>query len=128
MISQEDYAFIVSFDTNDSAARDAKLKENPGQAAKTFLNLLGHVSKDQTIQYILTMIDDMLQVLISLTDLRFFQYPGWSNFIRIFLASRDGRFFIFLEFILIKKKSLFYLLISMQMNMLQRVNQELGLK
>lgn len=62
MISQEDYLFIVGFDTNDSAAKDAKLKENPGQAAKTFLNLLGHVSKDQTIQYILVMIDDMLQV------------------------------------------------------------------
>ncbi|XP_008217756.1 V-type proton ATPase subunit H isoform X2 [Nasonia vitripennis] len=61
MISKEDYDFIVAFDTSDSAAREAKLKENPGQAAKTFLNLLGHVSKDQTIQYILTMIDDMLQ-------------------------------------------------------------------
>ncbi|KAK0172775.1 hypothetical protein PV328_006052 [Microctonus aethiopoides] len=61
MISQEDYDFIVAFDTNDTAAREAKLKQNPNQAAKTFLNLLGHVSKDQTIQYILTMIDDMLQ-------------------------------------------------------------------
>lgn len=64
MISKEDYDFIVAFDTSDSAAREAKLKENPGQAAKAFLNLLGHVSKDQTIQYILTMIDDMLQVFI----------------------------------------------------------------
>ncbi|XP_063972589.1 V-type proton ATPase subunit H isoform X1 [Diachasmimorpha longicaudata] len=61
MISKEDYDFIVAFDTNESAVREAKLKENPNQAAKTFLNLLGHVSKDQTIQYILTMIDDMLQ-------------------------------------------------------------------
>lgn len=61
MISKEDYDFIVAFDTSDANAREAKLKENPGQAAKTFLNLLGHVSKDQTIQYILTMIDDMLQ-------------------------------------------------------------------
>ncbi|XP_044010131.1 V-type proton ATPase subunit H isoform X2 [Aphidius gifuensis] len=61
MISKEDYDFIVAFDVPESAAREAKLKENPSQAAKTFLNLLGHVSKDQTIQYILTMIDDMLQ-------------------------------------------------------------------
>ncbi|XP_015599324.1 V-type proton ATPase subunit H isoform X1 [Cephus cinctus] len=61
MISKEDYDFIVAFDTSDTATREAKLKENPNQAAKTFLNLLGHVSKDQTIQYILTMIDDMLQ-------------------------------------------------------------------
>lgn len=62
MISKEDYDFIMAFDTNDASVRDAKLKENPHQAAKTFLNLLGHISKDQTIQYILTMIDDMLQV------------------------------------------------------------------
>lgn len=62
MISQEDYDFIVAFDTSDAAAKEAKLKKNPSQAAKTFLNLLGHVSKDQTIQYILVMIDDMLSV------------------------------------------------------------------
>nr|XP_003701719.2 PREDICTED: V-type proton ATPase subunit H isoform X2 [Megachile rotundata] len=61
MISKEDYDFIVAFDTSDTNTRETKLKENPHQAAKTFLNLLGHVSKDQTIQYILTMIDDMLQ-------------------------------------------------------------------
>lgn len=63
MISQEDYDFIVGFDISDPAVKDAKLKQNPGQAAKTFLNLLSHISKDQTIQYILVMIDDMLQVL-----------------------------------------------------------------
>ncbi|XP_051153959.1 V-type proton ATPase subunit H isoform X2 [Leptopilina boulardi] len=61
MILKEDYDFIAAFDTSDAEAREAKLKENPSQAAKTFLNLLGHVSKDQTIQYILIMIDDMLQ-------------------------------------------------------------------
>lgn len=62
MISKEDYDFIATFDTSDAKTRESKLKENPHQAAKTFLNLLGHVSKDQTIQYLLTMIDDMLQV------------------------------------------------------------------
>nr|CAD7398786.1 unnamed protein product [Timema cristinae] len=61
MISQEDYSFIVSFDNADSATRESLLKDNRNQCAKTFLNLLGHVSKDQTIQYILIMIDDMLQ-------------------------------------------------------------------
>nr|CAD7399335.1 unnamed protein product [Timema poppensis] len=61
MISQEDYNFIVSFDNADSATRESLLKDNRNQCAKTFLNLLGHVSKDQTIQYILIMIDDMLQ-------------------------------------------------------------------
>lgn len=61
MISQEDYNFIVAFDNADAKSRGALLKDNRGQCAKTFLNLLGHVSKDQTIQYILIMIDDMLQ-------------------------------------------------------------------
>jgi len=62
MISQEDYNFIVAFDNADAANREALLKDNRSQCARTFLNLLGHVSKDQTIQYILIMIDDMLQV------------------------------------------------------------------
>jgi V-type H+-transporting ATPase subunit H len=62
MISQEDYTFIVAFDNADAASREGLLRDNRSQCAKTFLNLLGHVSKDQTIQYILIMIDDMLQV------------------------------------------------------------------
>ncbi len=32
------------------------------QCAKTFLNLMAHISKEQTVQYILTLIDDTLQV------------------------------------------------------------------
>jgi V-type H+-transporting ATPase subunit H len=62
MISQEDYTFIVAFDNADAASRERLLRDNRSQCAKTFLNLLGHVSKDQTIQYILVMIDDMVQV------------------------------------------------------------------
>lgn len=61
MISQEDYTFIVAFDSADAASREGLLRDNRNQCARTFLNLLGHVSKDQTIQYILIMIDDMLQ-------------------------------------------------------------------
>lgn len=62
MISQEDYNFILAFDTADSAGREKILSDSRAQCAKTLLNLLGHLSKDQTIQYILIMIDDMLQV------------------------------------------------------------------
>jgi len=32
------------------------------QYAKTFFNLMSHIAKDQTLQYILTMLDDSLQV------------------------------------------------------------------
>lgn len=62
MISQEDYNFIVGFDVSDSQKREGLLRRDRNQCAQTFLNLLGHVSKDQTLQYILVLIDDMLQV------------------------------------------------------------------
>ncbi|XP_077293301.1 V-type proton ATPase subunit VhaSFD isoform X2 [Arctopsyche grandis] len=61
MITQEDYNFVVAFDNAEGKAKESLLQEYRAQCAKTFLNLLGHVSKDQTIQYILIMIDDMLQ-------------------------------------------------------------------
>lgn len=62
MISQEDYNFIVGFDGATGPARSQFLDEQRHQCAKTFLNLMGHVSKDQTIYYILVLIDDMLSV------------------------------------------------------------------
>ncbi|XP_071447521.1 V-type proton ATPase subunit H isoform X2 [Hetaerina americana] len=61
MISQEDYNFVIKFDGTDAVTREKVLREERAQCARTFLNLLGHVSKDQTVQYILIMIDDMLQ-------------------------------------------------------------------
>uniref|UniRef100_A0A182Y5W7 ATPase V1 complex subunit H C-terminal domain-containing protein n=1 Tax=Anopheles stephensi TaxID=30069 RepID=A0A182Y5W7_ANOST len=60
MISQEDYACVSSLD-KDKKAQAQYLQENAGQCAKTLLNMLSHVSKDQTIQYILVLIDDLLQ-------------------------------------------------------------------
>jgi len=33
------------------------------QCARTFLNLMANISRDQTVQYIVTMIDDILQVV-----------------------------------------------------------------
>ena len=62
MISQDDFNFISRFDNQDHKTRDAIIKENPQQLAKTFLNLLSHISKDTTIQYLLTLLDDILQV------------------------------------------------------------------
>lgn len=66
MIGNEDFNFITAFDHADTAQREQLIKEKRSQLAKTFLNLLEHVSKDQTIQYILVMIDDMLQVMLHL--------------------------------------------------------------
>ena len=62
MIGQDDFQFISRFDTQDAKSRDAVVKENPQQLAKTFLNLLSSISKETTIQYLLTLLDDILQV------------------------------------------------------------------
>ena len=62
MITQDDYKIISEFDHGDNQTRENIIQEMRSQLAKTFLNLLEHVSKDQTIQYILVIIDDMLQV------------------------------------------------------------------
>jgi V-type H+-transporting ATPase subunit H len=59
MISNEDFTIVSAL---DSDKRGAFIQQNSAACAKTFLNLLSHVSKDQTIQYILVMIDDILQV------------------------------------------------------------------
>lgn len=61
MITQDDFNFISAYDSSDSKGR-IRLLTDRYQAAKTFLNILTHVSKDQTIQYVLILIDDMLQV------------------------------------------------------------------
>nr|CAG4640767.1 EOG090X044C [Eulimnadia texana] len=61
MISNEDYSFIKEFVNLEGAKLDDFLNINRAQCAKTFLSLLEHVSKDQTVQYILTIMDDMLQ-------------------------------------------------------------------
>lgn len=61
MISQEDFNTITLLDNSSAAQRKQLLLEKPYQCAKTFINLIEHIAKDQTVQYILTMIDDMLQ-------------------------------------------------------------------
>lgn len=61
MISDEDYRFIADFTAADGDGRDALLRMQRTQSAKTFLSLLEHISKDQTLHYILTLLDDTLQ-------------------------------------------------------------------
>jgi len=57
MISNEDYQCITSLDKPKST----HMQQYPEQSVKTLLSLLSHISKDSTIQYILVLIDDMLQ-------------------------------------------------------------------
>ncbi|XP_030752003.1 V-type proton ATPase subunit H isoform X1 [Sitophilus oryzae] len=94
MISQEHYNFIVAFDVNDHQKRESLLKKDRNQCAQTFLNLLGHVSKDQTLQYILVLIDDMLQEDRSRVEI-FHEYANkkkesvWGPFLNL-LNRQDG--------------------------------------
>lgn len=90
MISKEDYECIQGLENSKAAY----LKNYPEQAVKTFLNLLSHVSKDFTIQYVLVMIDDMLQDDRSRVDV-FHEYAAkhkehiWGPFLNL-MNRQDG--------------------------------------
>jgi V-type H+-transporting ATPase subunit H len=104
MISQEDYNFITRLDNSTPDQKQQLLREKPLrlQCAKTFLNLMGHISKDQTVQYILTMIDDMLQEDKTRVDI-FREYARktkdsvWGAFLNMlnrpdsFIVNQTGR-------------------------------------
>lgn len=88
MISNEDYHCISALDSEKKAQY---LKDNQYQSAKTYLNLLSHVSKDTTIQYLLVMIDDLLTVsccchhmililLIEISNISGRPLPRWNLF------------------------------------------------
>lgn len=63
MLTQDDFPIITKLDTASGVLpqRAALLQEQPEQCARTFLNLMASISRDQTVQYIVTMIDDILQ-------------------------------------------------------------------
>ncbi|KAI8506109.1 PREDICTED: V-type proton ATPase subunit H-like [Branchiostoma belcheri] len=97
MISQEDFQFIREFDNVSAENREKVLQDKGMQAVKTFQNLMGKISKDQTVQYILTMVDDMLQEKHDRVNL-FFDYAKkmktapWSQFIN--MLNRQDQFVI----------------------------------
>ncbi|XP_072426631.1 V-type proton ATPase subunit H isoform X2 [Chiloscyllium punctatum] len=86
MISGEDCEFIKKFEAARSEDKQRILDNEGHQCAKTFLNLMTHISKEQTVQYILTMIDDMLQENHNRVNI-FFDYAkktkntAWSYFL-----------------------------------------------
>ncbi|XP_078396649.1 V-type proton ATPase subunit H isoform X3 [Cetorhinus maximus] len=86
MISGEDCEFIKRFEAARSEDKQRILDIEGHQCAKTFLNLMAHISKEQTVQYILTMIDDMLQENHQRVNI-FFDYAkktkntAWSYFL-----------------------------------------------
>uniref|UniRef100_H3BBK5 V-type proton ATPase subunit H n=2 Tax=Latimeria chalumnae TaxID=7897 RepID=H3BBK5_LATCH len=86
MISGEDCEFIKKFEMARPDDKEVILNNEGNQCAKTFLNLMAHISKEQTVQYILTMIDDMLQENHQRVNI-FFDYAkrtkntAWSYFL-----------------------------------------------
>jgi len=61
MFTQEEYTIITKLDVAPGTRSVQLLNEKPDQCAKTFLTLMANISKEQTVQYIVTMIDDILQ-------------------------------------------------------------------
>lgn len=67
MITQEDYNVIVQIDgykDKDERERFFQSPENRFNAIKTFINLMGSIAKEQTLQYLLILVDDIIQVRI----------------------------------------------------------------
>uniref|UniRef100_A0A8C9QB72 V-type proton ATPase subunit H n=1 Tax=Spermophilus dauricus TaxID=99837 RepID=A0A8C9QB72_SPEDA len=79
MISAEDCEFIQRFEMKRSPEEKQEMLQTEGsQCAKTFINLMTHISKEQTVQYILTMVDDMLQENHQRVSI-FFEYAKRSK-------------------------------------------------
>ncbi len=63
MIDKEDFEFINRFDSNNSAERE-RILSSPAEkieCIRTLMTIMGKVSKESTLQYTATLIDDLLQ-------------------------------------------------------------------
>ena len=78
MIAKEDFDFISRFDGANASTRAGLIQQDPLQLPKTFMNLLSQISKDLTIQYLLTLLDDLLQEDKSRVEL-FKNYAAKKN-------------------------------------------------
>ena len=58
MISSDDFEFINELDS--SLDKQSVLEKHGKNSAKAFVNLIGQISRDQTVRYLLTLIDDLL--------------------------------------------------------------------
>lgn len=62
MLSEEDYKVIVSLDNfKDKCERERYVQENGQEIIRTFYHLIASIAKEQTLQYVLIMIDDYIQ-------------------------------------------------------------------
>ncbi|VDN32127.1 unnamed protein product [Gongylonema pulchrum] len=82
MIAQEDYNFITAYEaTKTKQDRDTLLDNNKTQCARTMINFITTVAKDQNVRYVLTLLDDMILVRdSSIFSLIFFFFESNANF------------------------------------------------
>jgi len=60
MITEDDFNFINELDSAED--KQAVLQKYGKNSAKSFANLIGQISRDQTVRYLLTLIDDLLSL------------------------------------------------------------------
>ncbi|XP_076437697.1 V-type proton ATPase subunit H-like [Babylonia areolata] len=61
MISHDVFDFMKRFDHSSPEDRKDLINQNPTKFAEVFRQLIDRIAKDQTLQYILTLLDDALQ-------------------------------------------------------------------
>uniref|UniRef100_A0A914V7N8 V-type proton ATPase subunit H n=1 Tax=Plectus sambesii TaxID=2011161 RepID=A0A914V7N8_9BILA len=95
MIPQEDFNFVTAYEGAKSRAeRSELLEKQKSQCARTFINLISNVAKDQNVRYVLTLLDDMLQEDRSRVEI-FFSFARkqkrsvWAPFLTM-LQRQDG--------------------------------------
>uniref|UniRef100_H2Y8C4 V-type proton ATPase subunit H n=1 Tax=Ciona savignyi TaxID=51511 RepID=H2Y8C4_CIOSA len=96
MIQQQDYDVIQEFDGAKSAnARQELLNRRGEECARTFISLMTRISKEQTVRYILTSVDDLLSedpqrvVLFKDNKKRTSSWIGFMN-----MLNRNDRFIV----------------------------------
>ena len=63
MIDKNDFEFIVKFDSNNQAEKE-RILTSPTEkleCVRTLMTIMNKVSKESTLQYTTTLIDDLLQ-------------------------------------------------------------------
>jgi len=60
MITTEDYEFVSQFDRQSNETKNTTFEKDENRCVMTLLSLLSHVAKEHPIQYILVMMDDIL--------------------------------------------------------------------
>ncbi|XP_065193460.1 V-type proton ATPase subunit H-like [Sycon ciliatum] len=97
VITEEVFRFISDYDKADVERRTQLVATHGVQAVKALLQILQSISKEQVLQYVLVLIDDLIQN--DPTSIRFFhQYaeqsgmPVYSSFIK--LMNRPDHFIV----------------------------------